>query len=405
MEEKNYLKSILSEFEENYNYPLFKKALNVSRAEVLNEIKKSKLRGRGGAGFPTYKKLEYVFDEENVHFIVNADEGEPGTFKDRLIIEENPNLLLEGLLIMAYIVNATNLYIYIRGEYIKAIQKLEEAINHLNQTKDDFDYPFEISLVKGAGAYVCGDETSLINSIEGKRPNSRIKPPYPTENGLYGFPTVVNNVETIANIPLIIRDGGATYAKIGTDESTGTKLVCLSGRVKKPGVYEIEFGSLTMRQLIFDLGKGIKDDNKFSFVIPGGISTCVLTETELDVSLDYESLKAIGTSFGSGAVIVGDDKVDVVSVSRNVSDFFMNETCGMCYPCKEGNRQIHYLLEAIDQGHGTFEYLDLIREISNTTSATARCGLGQSAGNFITCASEKFREQFLRKMKVGDSVD
>ncbi len=405
MEEKNYLKSILLEFEENYNYPLFKKALNVSRAEVLNEIKKSKLRGRGGAGFPTYKKLEYVFDEENVHFIVNADEGEPGTFKDRLIIEENPNLLLEGLLIMAYIVNAANLYIYIRGEYIKAIQKLEEAINHLNQIKDDFDYPFEISLVKGAGAYVCGDETSLINSIEGKRPNSRIKPPYPTENGLYGFPTVVNNVETIANIPLIIRDGGATYAKMGTDESTGTKLVCLSGRVKKPGVYEIEFGSLTMRQLIFDLGKGIKDDNKFSFVIPGGISTCVLTETELDVSLDYESLKAIGTSFGSGAVIVGDDKVDVVAVSRNVSDFFMNETCGMCYPCKEGNRQIHHLLEAIDQGHGTFEYLDLIREISNTTSATARCGLGQSAGNFITCASEKFREQFLRKMKVGDSVD
>jgi len=405
MKEKLYLKSILSEFKEKYDYPLFKKVLNASRRDVVNEIKKSKLRGRGGAGFPTYKKLEYVFDKDNVHFIVNADEGEPGTFKDRFIIEKNPNHLLEGLLILAYAVEAKNLYIYIRGEYKEAIHKLEKAIQYLNTIKETFNYSFDISLVKGAGAYVCGDETSLINSIEGKRPNSRIKPPYPTEEGLYGYPTVVNNVETIANVPLIIRDGGETYAKIGTSESTGTKLVCLSGRIEKAGVYEIEFGSLTMRELIFDLGKGIKNGNKFAFVIPGGISTCVLTDTELDVSLDYESLKEIGTSFGSGAVIVGDEQVDIVSVARNVSDFFMNETCGMCYPCKEGNRQIHHLLSEIDKGIGTFEYLDLIREISNTTSITARCGLGQSAGNFITCASEKFRDQFLIKMKVGDPID
>lgn len=405
MKEKFYLKSILSKYEYDYDYPLFKKALNASRTEVLNEIKKSKLRGRGGAGFPTYKKLEYVFNEENVHFIVNADEGEPGTFKDRFIIEKNPNHLLEGLLILAYVVEAKNLYIYIRGEYKEAISLLKKSIEHLKDIKDNFNYSFDISLVKGAGAYVCGDETSLINSIEGNRPNSRIKPPYPTEEGLYGYPTVLNNVETIANIPLIIRDGGETYAKIGTSESTGTKLVCLSGCVEKPGVYEIEFGSISMRQLIFDLGEGIKDGNNFSFVIPGGISTCVLTDVELDVRLDYESLKAIGTSFGSGAVIVGDDQVDVVAVARNVSDFFMNETCGMCYPCKEGNRQIHHLLSKIDKGTGKLEYIDLIREISNTTSLTARCGLGQSAGNFITCASEKFRDQFLSKIEVGDTID
>ncbi len=396
MKERKYIKELL-ENSENYEYKNFKKALSKKRGELLEEIKKSNLRGRGGAGFPTAKKWEFVENKENVVLICNGDEGEPGTFKDRYILENGISIFLEGVLISSYILNAKDIYIYIRGEYIEAIEKLEKEIIRANEIFKMYEKKIEdsinIKIVKGAGAYVCGDETSLINSIEGKRPISRIKPPYPAEKGLNEKPTIVNNIETLTNIPLIIRDGGEEYSKIGSNKSKGTKLISISGKVNNPGVYEVEFGSGTLKEVIFDLAGGIRDDKKLKFVIPGGISTKILKKNEIDISFDYESLEKAGSSIGSGAIIVGDESVDILGVAKNASDFYKSETCGTCFPCKEGNRQVDYLLQKIIDGKGKEEYLKLISEVSKVTRLTARCGLGQTAGTLVTSIIEKFGDE------------
>lgn len=398
MKETLYLKEWLVLGAENWPYEQLEKAYETGLEGCLAELETSGLLGRGGAGFPTAKKWRMVDGKEQVVLICNGDEGEPGTFKDRYILENNPAMLLEGILIAAYMLRAHEVYVYIRGEYATALKQMKKAIDHADNIINRFrmvtGINLSVQLVKGQGAYVCGDETSLINSIEGLRPNSRMKPPYPTESGLRGLPTVVNNVETLCNIPRIIGEGGQSFAALGVEGSRGTKLVCLSGKVANPGVYEIELGKVSLRELIWDIGGGIAGGKAFKFVIPGGISTPLLLDEALDTPFDYKSVRAAGSSLGSGAVIVADETVSVVETACSVADFYMKETCGICFPCREGNRQIEHLLKRIKAGRGESRYLELICDISQTTSLAARCGLGQSAGNFIESAISKFENEF-----------
>ena len=400
MLERPYIK----EFIEGGPYPKFYKlreAVKSGRDACLKELEKSQLVGRGGAGFSTAKKWKFSWDKDDAVLICNGDEGEPGTFKDRYIMENGAFMLLEGMLISAFMLRVSDVLIYIRGEYLKSIETfkhcLENYSSELDWYRDKVDPNLDITVVVGGGAYVCGDETSLINSIEGRRPNSRIKPPYPSEKGLWERPTIVNNVETLSNLPLIIRDGGEGFASLGVNGSRGTKLISLSGKVKRPEVYEIEMGKMSFKEIIEGLGGGTRD-GEVKFVIPGGISTQVLAADELDVKADYDSLTAQGTSFGSGAVIVADSRIDAVEVACNAADFFMKETCGICFPCKEGNRQIHYLLEQIRLGKGEKHYLDLIKDAGNTACIAARCGLGQVCGNLVGSLIDKFPEDFFRRM-------
>lgn len=405
MLERSYIK----EFIKCGPYPEFyslRTAVKIGRDACYKELEKSQLVGRGGAGFLTAKKWNFTRDKENTVLICNGDEGEPGTFKDRYIMENGAFMLLEGVLISAFMLRASDVFVYIRGEYLESIEafkrSLKDYASELDWYRYEIDPNLDVTVVIGGGAYVCGDETSLINSIEGCRPNSRIKPPYPTENGFRGRPTIVNNVETLSNLPLIIRDGGESFASLGVSGSRGTKLICLSGKVKTPGVYEIEMGKISFEEIVEGLGGGTRD-GKVKFVIPGGISTQALAADELYVKADYNALKELGTSFGSGAVIVADSRVDALDVACNAADFFMRETCGICFPCKEGNRQIHYLLEQIRQGKGEKHYLELIKEVGWTACLAARCGLGQACGNLIVSLIDKFPEDFLRRILNEES--
>lgn len=400
MSERRYLKELVeADLAAGWDYKFLKQAISAGRDEAQAEVEASKLIGRGGAAFPTPLKWSFTEDEE-VILICNADEGEPGTFKDRYIMENNPYLLIEGILISAFILRAQQAFIYIRGEYRKSIKKVRQALEEsqevLDLCRENINEDFKLRVIEGAGAYICGDETSLINSIEGVRPASRIKPPYPAQEGLFGHPTIVNNVETLTNLPFIIRDGGEKYAEMGVENSRGTKLIAISGKVNQPGIYEIEMGQVTMNELIYDLAGGIERGNELKFVIPGGVSTQILTEDELDLPLDYPSLYEQGSSLGSGAVIVADETVDVVEVAQEAADFFKDETCGTCFPCREGNRQIHYLLEKIVNGEGERRYFELIKKISNATSKSARCGLGETAGNLVVSSMEKLKGEYLQ---------
>lgn len=401
MEEKYFLKGEKLKSVAEYDFPALKKALQLDRKKVISEIEKSKLKGRGGAGFPTGLKWKFAYQEESdtKYFICNGDEGEPGTFKDRYLMEERPLKVLEGIMIGAYAVGANEGYIYIRGEYAKSIatfnKVIEDAYSHdiLGENIFDSDFSFNFKLIKGAGAYVCGDETSLINSIEGKRGKSRIKPPYPIQKGLFDKPTVVNNVETLTTAGEIINKGSDLYKEMGSKESTGTKLVCLSGDINEPGLYEIEFGSMTISDIIEEFGKGIKDNKELKFVIPGGISTSILTKEQIDIPYTYEDIAEAQSSLGSGALIVVSEGHDLVDLMLNASRFYMDETCGTCFPCREGNRQVHHMLkEAIDKGVNQ-EKTDLIKDIGKTIRLASRCGLGQSSLNFIGSVIDQYPEE------------
>ena len=386
-----------------YDFPGLKKALNMSQEEIINEIKKSGLKGRGGAGFPTGFKWELALNEnssDDKFLICNGDEGEPGTFKDRYLMEKRPLKVLEGILISAYAVGANKGYIYIRGEYTNSIEIFEKIIeeakenNILGEGILGSEFDFEFQLVKGAGAYVCGDETSLINSIEGKRGNSRIKPPYPIEKGLFDQPTVVNNVETLTYAAEIITQGAMEFANLGTDDSKGTKLIALSGDINEPGVYEIEFGAGSVMDIINDLGKGIKKDKELKFIIPGGISTSLLPKEKLDASYTYEDIEAVGGAVGSGAIIVVAEGHNLFDLMLNVSRFFMDETCGTCFPCREGNRQINRMLKKSEKGFNG-EQKELIEDIGNTIRLAARCGLGQTSLNFIKSVFDNYEKELM----------
>ena len=395
--EYKYLKKIIEDGPTG-DFAYLRKALEYGRDKCLNELEKSGLVGRGGAGFSTAAKWKYAWNSSDVVLICNCDEGEPGSFKDRYMLENGPFLLLEGILISAFMLQSSEVYIYVRDEYKDALDSFHKCLdNHLDLIVwycEQIDPEFELQIVSGGGAYVCGDETSLINSLEGKRPHSRIKPPFPAEKGLRGLPTIVNNVETLSNLPLIIRDGGEKFSTIGVEGGRGSKLICLSGKVNKPGLYEIEMGKITLEEIINNLGGGCSGE-KLKFVIPGGTSTAVLGADELKIPVDYESLKRAGTSLGTGAVIVADESVSALDAACNAADFFMSETCGICFPCKEGNRQINHLLNLIRDGKGKEHYLDLIQDVGKTAACSARCGLGQSCGNMVSSLIDRFRADFL----------
>ncbi|MFW5988334.1 MAG: complex I 51 kDa subunit family protein [bacterium] len=402
MEERKFLTAVEIKDLDKYNFSALKRALNISPEKTIKEIKESKLKGRGGAGFPTGLKWELALkeDSEQKYMICNGDEGEPGTFKDRYLMENNPLKVLEGIIIAAYTIGAEQGYIYIRGEYTKSIKVFEKLIKEsrekgiLGENIFNSNFNFDLKLVKGAGAYVCGDETSLINSIEGLRGNSRIKPPYPIEKGLFDQPTVVNNIETLSCAAEIIKQGAEVFTQMGTENSRGTKLVCLSGDINEPGLYEVEFGQGSIKEIIDEFGQGIKKGKQLKFVIPGGISTSILRKDQLDVDFTYEDIEKEGSGLGSGAIIVVSESRNLLDLMLNVSRFFMDETCGTCFPCREGNRQINRILKEAENGF-TKRQKNLIEDIGETIRLAARCGLGQTSLNFIKSIFDNYQEELM----------
>jgi len=320
-------------------------------------------------------------------------------------LEERPLKVLEGIMLAAYAVGADKAYIYIRGEYSKAIDvfsKIIEAAEKekiLNEYLFNSDFKLELKLVRGAGAYVCGDETSLLNSIEGKRGRSRIKPPYPIEKGLYNQPTVVNNVESLCCAAEILNPESEEFSSLGIEGSRGTKLLCLSGDLNKPGLYEVEFGKITLKEIIYELGGGIKTNADLRFVVPGGISTSLIKADSLDFPYSYQEFEERGSSLGSGAVIAVSKKHDLLDLMLNVSRFYMDETCGTCFPCREGNRQINKILKSFKPESNKIN-AELINDIGNTIRLAARCGLGQSSLNFITSVIQNYGEE----LRIGGKI-
>ena len=369
--------------------------------ELIEIVKKSGLRGRGGAGFPAGMKWGFVpKDSPKPRFLLcNADEGEPGTFKDRTLIENDPHQLIEGIIIASYAIGAHRAFIYIRGEFYFGAKRLEEAIEgchqkgYLGKNILGSGFDLDLSIYRGAGAYVCGEETSLMESMEGNRANPRLKPPFPAAVGLYQNPTVINNVETLSNLSHIVLNGGEWYASIGMPKSTGTKIFSLSGHVNKPGNYELPMG-VTLRELIYEHGGGIKNNRRLKAVIPGGVSTPILTADLLDVKMDFDSLYEAGSLLGSGATMVMDETTCMVKVAYRISRFFEHESCGKCVPCREGTRWIRQIMGRIENGKGREEDIELLRDICANVAGKTVCPLADGAVVPITSTIEKFRDEY-----------
>ncbi len=379
---------------------------SMSPEDVIEEIKKSGLRGRGGAGFPTGIKWEFTRKAlgEEKYVICNADEGEPGTFKDRLILEGDPHKLIEGMIIAGYAVGAEKGFVYIRGEYELSIQRLQKAIddayryNILGKNILGTNINFDLEIKKGAGAYVCGEETALIESLEGKRGQPRSKPPYPVTQGLYNNPTVVNNVETLANVPVIIRKGADWYRSLGTEKCPGTKVFTILGHVAYPGLIEVEMGT-TLREIIFNYGGGIKDGKKFKAALVGGAAGVFLPDRLLDVKMDFDNLKEYKAVLGSGAILVMNEDACMVDMLFSVIRFFKHESCGQCSPCRIGTYELYKLIDAARRGEGTEKDLDTMVALSEEMFKTSFCPLGQSLVMPLKSAIENFSEEFLAHLR------
>lgn len=374
----------------------------MSPEQVIEEVKASGLRGRGGAGFPTGTKWGFVpKDSPKPKYVVcNADESEPGTFKDRLLIEKDPHAIIEGTIIAAYSISSHTAFIYIRGEFAYGSKVLQKAIEEVYQAgylgKNILDSGYDLDLIlhRGAGAYICGEETGLLSSLEGGKGWPKVKPPFPATHGLFGCPTVVNNVETLASLPWIIDRGAAKYAALGTEKSKGTKLFSVSGHIRKPGVYEIEMGYPFKRFLEEDCG-GVPNGRKLKGVIPGGASMPVLRADEIDgVVMDYESFQAAGTLLGSGGVIVMDDTTCMVKAAWNIARFFAHESCGQCTPCREGCHWMEKIFWRIENGEGKKEDLDLILSISGNIQGNTICPFGDAAAWPAAAFIKKYRTEF-----------
>ncbi len=380
-----------------------KRALSMKPEEVIDEMMKSGLRGRGGAGFPTAKKWAFAAAQKSdvKYIICNGDEGDPGAFMDRSILEGNPVAVIEGMMIAGYAIGASQGYFYIRAEYPIACERIKIAIKEMEERGllgDHIlgtDFSFRLGLRYGAGAFVCGEETALLNSIEGKRGMPRPKPPFPAVAGLFGKPTVINNVETLANIPYIMRVGAEEYAKIGTEGSKGTKVFALGGKVKNVGLVEVPMGT-TLRTLIYDIGGGIINNKKFQAIQTGGPSGGCLTISELDVPIDYDSLVKAGSMMGSGGAIVMDEDNCMVDVAKFYMQFICDESCGKCSQCRIGTKRLLEILEKITSGNGTLKDLDNLEELAHSITVGALCGLGQTAGNPVLSTLHKFRDVYLR---------
>ncbi len=369
-------------------------------ADVIDAIKRSGLRGRGGAAFPTGVKLGFTAKAEadQKYIICNADEGEPGTFKDRLILEGDPHKVIEGMIIMGYAVGATRGYIYIRGEYYVSIERIERAIRQarwlglLGSNLFGSGFDFDIEVKKGAGAYVCGEETALIESIEGKRGEPRQKPPYPGTSGLWGKPTVVNNVETIANIPPIILHGADWYRSFGTSTSPGTKVFTLTGNVNNKGLIEVPMG-ITLREVIYGVGGGIPGGRSFKMAQTGGTAGGCVAEAHLDIPMDYESMQSAGSALGSGALLVIDDSHCIVDVACSLLHFFAHESCGQCTPCREGTARLLQIFNKLREFRASQADLDLAMELARVMQGSSLCALGQSAIVPLGTIMEHFQDE------------
>jgi NADH-quinone oxidoreductase subunit F len=386
-------------------YPSLKKARSMSREDVVNEIKSSGLVGRGGAAFPTGIKWDGALkaDGDQKYVICNADESEPGTFKDRVLLLDDPHRTIEGLCIAAYAIGATKGYIYIRGEYPYIVPVLQNAIEEAKQA--GYLENFELEIRVGAGAYICGEETALFESIEGKRGFPRVKPPFPTTNGLFDKPTVINNVETLCNVPLIIEKGAAEYRKIGTEKSPGSKLFCVSGDVIRPGVYEVPF-SVTLRELlamaggVADLATDKETDKRMKAVLFGGAAGAFATSEHLDVKLTFEDLRAAGLPLGSGVVMVFNQTRDMRDVLMRLGKFFAHESCGKCYPCQMGTQRQSEILDRVAQGRPLPGDSLRLQDVGWTMTDASLCGLGQTAAGAVLSAMKIWPELFEESQRL-----
>lgn len=397
----------IEEYINNGGYEALEKALTeLSPSQAIQEIKDSGLRGRGGAGFPTGVKWEFVFKAKSSEkfVICNADEGDPGAFMDRAVLEGDPHTVIEGMGIAAYVVGAKRGYVYVRAEYPLAIERLEIALeqakkrNFLGENILKKDFSFDIELRIGAGAFVCGEETALIASIEGKRGMPRSRPPFPATCGLWGKPTLINNVETLANIPHIILKGAKWFSSIGISGNKGTKIFALSGKIKNTGLVEVPLG-LTIGELIFDIGGGIPDGKKFKAVQTGGPSGGCIPQDYLDTPISYESLKDLDSIMGSGGMIVLDEDTCIVNLTRFFIEFTASESCGKCVPCRVGLQQMLAILDKITQGKAVMEDLNLLEYLAKSIAKTALCGLGQTAPNPVLSTLRYFRDEYEAHIK------
>ncbi len=391
-------------------YTAFKKALTHPRDHLIQAVKESNLHGRGGAGFSTGMKWSFFKSEnkQQTYLVCNADESEPGTFKDRKILRYTPHLLLEGCLIAAYAIGASIGYIYIRGEYSQEFKILKTAIDEayahgvLGQNLEGSSFSFDLTLHRGGGAYICGEETALLNSIEGKRGEPRVKPPFPTQSGLWDCPTLINNVETLAMIPFISKYGGQWFKNLGTSKQTdGLRLFCVSGQVKKPGVYEFSSGEITLKHLIEQECGGILGDKKLKAVIPGGTSTSVLSADEIDIPLDIESFASKKTSLGSAGIIVISEDYCIVRLLTRITRFYAHESCGQCTPCREGCQWMYDILKRIESGKGHPQDLTLLMQIANQIHGKTLCALGEAAANPVISFLQKFPADFEAHIRGG----
>ena len=388
-------------------YKAFLKAREMTPEAIINEVKVSSLRGRGGAGFPTGMKWSFVpkNSPKPTYIVVNADESEPGTCKDRLLIENDPHQLIEGMLIAGLATNAHAGYIYIRGEYRYLIDIMDKAIAEayakgwLGKNIQGTGFDFECYTHTGAGAYECGEESALLESLEGKRGIPRIRPPFPAVAGAWQSPTVLNNVETFSAIPAIIRDGGEKFANYGTPKNGGTRLLCISGHVNKPGVYEVALG-FNMLRAIEEFGGGMRGGKKLKAVVPGGSSCPMLRAEECDLPMDYDSLAKAKSMLGSGGMVVMDEDTDMVKVALRIMKFYAHESCGWCIPCREGTVWLKKLLTRFDDGRGQSTDIDLINEVAKNMLGRTFCPLGDAAALPTISIVEKFRGEFEAKLAV-----
>ncbi|MBU0510935.1 MAG: NADH-quinone oxidoreductase subunit NuoF [Chloroflexi bacterium] len=380
---------------------------SMQTSEVTGVVKASGLRGRGGAGFPTGLKWAFMDNNNWPHYVVaNADESEPGTFKDREIMESNPFQFLEGVAIASYAVGANAAYIYCRGEFWQAAHYLDEKIAELEAAGllgDNLfgtDYSLRIYTHLGAGAYICGEETALLESMEGKRGQPRLRPPFPPSYGLFGKPTVVNNVETLTNLPPIITNGGEWYKNLGTEDTAGVKIFSLSGCVNKPGNYELPFGT-TFRELIFEHGGGIANGNKIKAILPAGASSSITAATEevLDTPMDYASVRSIGAELGSASVIIIDDSFSIDWVINKTLRFFRHESCGKCTPCREGNYWMQHIIERIHDGEAAPNDVELLQSVAHQIQDKCFCALGEFSIQAVLTGIERFPEDFEAKVR------
>jgi NADH-quinone oxidoreductase subunit F len=400
----------LSEYEKVGGYQSLKKALKLERAAVLDELLAADVRGRGGAGFPMGRKASFLPKPDEsakpIYLVSNADESEPGTFKDREILARLPHMFIEGVVIASHVIGANTAFIYIRGEYLTEFEILRDALEEARRAglvgPNVLGSGWDLTIVvhRGAGAYICGEETALLESLEGKRGQPRSKPPFPAISGVYASPTLINNVETLATVPKIIELGGKKYAKLGVENSRGTRVFSLSGNVVNGGNYEVELGT-SLRELVYDIGGGIPDGRELKAIIPGGSSVPVLTADEVDTALDFDSMAERGTMLGSGAVIVMDDRCCMVQLGLRVAQFYMHESCGKCTPCREGTRWMVSILRKIEDGDASQGELDLLLNVCDRILGNCLCPLGDAAAMPVASYVAKFRAEFQRHIDEG----